>query len=83
MRTLRQALKPFKTKARPFLRSATVYVGLAIAALPDIAPLIQAHIDDIAHFVPKAWLDPSMRLLGLLVLIARARTLIKSKEAHG
>lgn len=74
-----QALRTLKQRLGPFVRSATVYVGLLIAAMPDLAPLIQAHLVDLEQFIPKAWLDPSMRLIGILVLIARARTLIKTR----
>ena len=83
MRSIQQALSAFKTKAKPFYRSITIWVGALITALPDVLMLLQANWPDIAAMLPEAWREDSVRLIGVAVLICRALTLVKQKKQTG
>lgn len=65
------------THEQALFKSATLYVGGIITALPDIANYLQANWSDVAHYIPAAWHDRSISLIGSIVLVARLRTLVK------
>jgi hypothetical protein len=77
LETLKAHWQHLITKEKALFKSATVYVGAVITALPDLAGLAQSNFPDVAKYLPHAWQDPSMRVIGLVVLAARFKSLIK------
>ncbi len=65
------------TEEKRLWKSATVYVGAVVLALPDIASWLQANFSQVAQYIPPAWHDTSMRVIGAIVLIARLRSMVK------
>lgn len=65
------------THEKALFKSATLYVGGIITALPDIAGFLQANWAEIAQYIPQAWHSRSISLIGLVVMLARLRTLVK------
>lgn len=59
------------------LNSATVWVGSLITALPDIVIYVREQWAEVAAYIPQAWQSGSLRVLGIAVLIARARSLFR------
>lgn len=69
------------TKEKALFKSATVYVAALIAAMPDIAGFAQQNFEQVAKYIPAAWHDRSLSLIGLVVFLARARSLVKLPKA--
>lgn len=74
-------LKPYwehlVTREKALFKSATVYVSAIIMALPNIATWAQANFSQLAQYIPQAWHNRSISLIGLIVLIARMRSMVK------
>jgi hypothetical protein len=64
-------------KEKALFKSATIYVGATITALPDIALWAQANYPEVGKYIPAAWQDRSMHLIGMIVIAARMRSLVK------
>jgi hypothetical protein len=65
------------TREKALWKSATIYVGALIVALPDIATWLQANFSQVAQYIPPAWRDRSISVIGLIVLLARLRSMVK------
>lgn len=65
------------TKEKALFKSATIYVGAIITALPDIANWLQGNFSQVAQYIPSAWHDRSMSAIGAVVLLARLRSMVK------
>lgn len=70
------------THEKALFKSATLYVGTIITVLPDIASFLQANWTEVAQYIPQAWHSRSMSLIGLIVMLARLRTLVKVPQAQ-
>lgn len=65
------------TREKALFKSATLYVGALIAALPEIATWLQQNFQEVAQYIPQAWHDRSISIIGLVVLLARLRSMVK------
>jgi hypothetical protein len=65
------------TKEKALWKSATVYVGAVITAMPQILDYADANFPAISSHLPTALHDPVMHAIGVAVLVARGRSLIK------
>lgn len=77
MSTLTALWAKLVTKEKALFKSATIYVGATITALPDIATWLQGNFSQVAQYIPPAWHDRSMSLIGAIVIVARLRSMIK------
>jgi hypothetical protein len=66
-----------------FAKSATVWVGAFITALPEIVMYLQTNAAEVAKYIPASWGSKWTSLLGIAVLVARARSLVKLPPAAG
>lgn len=74
---LKALLARLVTDEKRLFKSATIYVGALIVALPNIAQWAHDNWAQVSPYVPPAWQDKSIHILGAIVLLARMRSMVK------
>lgn len=74
---LKALLSRLITEEKLLFKSATIYVGAWIVALPTLAAWMQSNWSEVGKYIPVAWQSPSLHALGAIVIIARLRSMVQ------
>jgi hypothetical protein len=77
MNTLKALWQRLVTREKLLFKSATIWLGAIVTALPDIL----AALPSAAQYLPSAWQDTAMRWIGIAILLCRLRSMVKLPKA--
>lgn len=71
------------TRQKALWKSATIWLSAIVMSLPDILTYAQANFPTIAGYLPQAWHDRSLSLIGLAIFLCRMRSLVRVPPEPG
>lgn len=74
---LKRTLGLLVIEEKRLFKSATIYVGAVITALPTMAQWAHDNWTQVAPYIPPEWHGKSLHIIGAVVLLARMRSMVK------
>lgn len=72
-----------KSHLRGALRSWTVWFGVALAAAPDVVPIVQQNFAAFAPYIPDALESKFMHAIALAIVLLRIKTTVSLATKGG
>lgn len=77
MNSLKTLWQRLVTREKLLFKSATIWLGAVVTAMPDILSALPGAAD----YVPPAWHDTAVRWIGIAILVCRLRSMVKLPKA--